>query len=91
MGKKKIDMTGYNDTPDWLGYCPDCPSCGTTMGYNYIESMFRCPNCGRTDLDDLYMDDYEEVYTDQGEEPESCKACGGPWPDCMTSCKIFDD
>ena len=38
----------------------------------------------------------EEAYriygkVDWDEEPEACKACGGPWPDCMDSCKLFDD
>ncbi len=38
----------------------------------------------------------EEAYriygkVDWDEEPEVCKACGGPWPDCMDSCKLFDD
>lgn len=23
--------------------------------------------------------------------PECCASCGGPYPNCMTSCKIFDD
>ena len=90
--KKKIDMVGYDDVADWLGRNPNCPDCGTTMGYNYIECMFRCPSCGRTDYDGVYMDNsYDSIYGDDGEEPECCKACGGPWPSCMTSCKIFDD
>ena len=39
-------------------------------------------------------DDYEEYYDEEESEddmPECCIACGGPYPDCMTSCKIFDD
>lgn len=23
--------------------------------------------------------------------PEGCRACGGPYPSCTTSCKLFDD
>ena len=93
MRKKKVNMAGYDDTPSWLeGACPDCPDCGIQMCYNFIESKFRCPQCGRTDIEDLYYDDHEEYYGDTvDDEPECCKACGGPYPDCMTSCKIFDD
>ena len=46
MSKKKIDMTGYDNVPDYSGCCPDCPVCGETMGYSYIRSEFKCPECG---------------------------------------------
>ena len=29
-------------------------------------------------------DDYDDI-------PEGCRACGGPYPDCMDSCPLFDD
>lgn len=29
--KEIIDVTGYNDIPDYAGYCPDCPQCGTEL------------------------------------------------------------
>lgn len=38
--------------------------------------------------------DYSEYYDDLkmiNNEPDCCKACGGPYPNCMSSCKIFDD
>lgn len=60
MGKKKIDMTGYDNVPDYSGCCPDCPVCGETMGYSYIRSEFKCPECGHImDEDDW---DYEHIY-----------------------------
>lgn len=31
-------------------------------------------------------DEYE-----YGKKPKVCKNCGGPWPDCETSCTMFDD
>lgn len=75
-----------DDTPDWLGYCPDCPECGTEMKYSYSASEFRCPSCGHTvDQDDL---DYDENDDDI---PFGCQTCGGPYPSCKTSCTIFDD
>ena len=35
--------------------------------------------------DDWYDDD------DDDDIPEGCAACGGPYPQCTTSCKLFDD
>lgn len=34
-----------------------------------------------------------QIYgkVDWDEKPEVCQTCGGPWPDCMDSCKLFDD
>jgi len=28
---------------------------------------------------------------DLSDIPEGCAACGGPYPDCMSSCALFDD
>lgn len=28
---------------------------------------------------------------DGDDMPSCCRACGGPYPDCMDSCKIFED
>lgn len=90
MGKKKIDMTGYDQIPDYSGCCPDCPVCGETMGYSYIQSEFKCPSCGHI-MDEADWD-YESIYEDEPDKPPyGCAACGGPWPYCKTSCKIYDD
>lgn len=37
--------------------------------------------------------DYEDEDDDDDYEgiPQCCAACGGPYPDCMTACSIFDD
>lgn len=76
-----------------------CNRCGAVMNlnerYDYI-----CPGCG-------WEADCMEYRYDYGEElewapnmldmfgedipPECCMACGGPYPDCMLSCKLFDD
>ena len=52
-------------------------------------------------IDSLTDEEYEEEFGpsydilvptfDSSDMPEGCKACGGPWPDCETSCSIFDD
>lgn len=80
----------YTDTPDFCGL-PDCPECGATMGFSYRKTEFKCPDCG-------FTGDYGEIMArggfeepDEDETPFACRACGGPWPDCRTSCKMFDD
>lgn len=82
-----IDMTGYDDVPDYTGYCPDCPKCGATMGYNFYISEFKCPDCGYT-MDEYDWDRDEEEDPDR--KPYGCRACGGPWPDCKTSCNLYN-
>ncbi len=38
------------------------------------------------------IDGMEDEFMSQDEVPECCTACGCPaFPDCMTSCSIFDD
>ena len=84
---KNTAESEYNDIPDWSGYCPDCPKCGETMGYCYHKSEFKCPSCG------YIMDEYDWERDDEKENdiPWGCKVCGGPYPQCKTSCKLFDD
>ena len=36
-----------------------------------------------------YVPDY--LIDDDDDIPEGCAVCGGPYPDCMTSCNLFDD
>lgn len=75
----------YNDIPDFSGYCPDCPECGHEMRYSHVLGEFKCFKCGYTmDEEDWEIDDEEDI-------PWCCKTCGGPYPDCMAGCKIFDD
>lgn len=37
--------------------------------------------------------EYSEEYFDAHPEdiPEGCAACGGPYPNCTSSCPLFDD
>ena len=46
------------------------------------------------EIDELYKDsieEEEEYYQECDDIPEGCAACGGPYPQCTTSCKLFDD
>lgn len=58
-----------------------CPDCGSIMHYDSNLDVMVCDECG-----------YAKIYS-VGEIviPEGCRACGGPYPDCVTSCNIFDD
>ena len=59
-----------------------------------------CPTCGhrmRRDYDvfgnwdgETYICDYC-ASEEEKDIPEGCAACGGPYPDCKTSCPLFDD
>lgn len=89
-----IEETSYNDVPDYSGYNPDCPECGETMGFSYIESEFKCPSCGFIMDEDDWVREDEEVDDDEedlDEIPYECRTCGGPYPDCIPSCKRFDN
>ena len=80
-----------------------CNECGALMERTEDPKggcdIFVCPNCGWQE-DEM---DYE--YAPDGERPEwapgsgmefddippGCLACGGPYPDCKSACKLFDD
>ena len=81
-----------------------CNKCGTIMdrkeGPNGRDDIYACPSCGwKVDVMDYeYEEDEEEEWTEEilkaydGDVPPAgCRACGGPYPQCKTSCKLFDD
>lgn len=66
--------------------------------------IYACPSCGWEieELDYEYesADEMELGLDERGDEylifrddmpPAGCKACGGPYPYCKASCKMFDD
>ena len=73
-----------------------CFECGGLMK-KADDTVLVCTKCGYSvDIDDYGCEnDYNEYYSTPQNEilamPECCRACGGPYPSCMTSCKIFDD
>lgn len=66
--------------------------------------IYTCPSCG-WEIDEMDYeyedgDEMELVLDERGEDclifkndmpPAGCRACGGPYPYCKTSCKMFDD
>ncbi len=81
-----------------------CNNCGAIMelrpGSSRGSDLFICPACGWEveTMDYEYDDDTElewapnmvAMFKDEI-PPEGCIACGGPYPHCRTSCKMFDD
>lgn len=94
--KRQIDAQMLRD----MGYAL-CEQCETIMEPDtdsYGNLIYRCPECGWTVLQDDFESnpddelDYDTIYENEDIYiPEGCLACGGPYPDCKTSCPLFDD
>jgi len=83
-----------------------CNQCGAVMTESMRDriSYYTCPACGwEIDVMDYEYeddDDMELVLDENGEEfliprmdmpPAGCRACGGPYPYCKSTCKEYDD
>lgn len=65
-----------------------CNKCKSLMKLNDDDQLI-C-SCGYVVNHNDY--DYEEYFEeDDTEPPFGCQACGGPYPQCKTSCKLFDE
>lgn len=84
------DLINYLNRGDAI-----CNKCGALMDREsdpdgYCD-VFVCPSCKwRIDTSDYEYEGYDEDDI-PGMPPAGCRACGGPYPYCMTSCKLFDD
>jgi predicted RNA-binding Zn-ribbon protein involved in translation (DUF1610 family) len=81
-----------------------CNECGAVM--DRVEDpggggvAYACPSCGwEVDEAEYEYEPGEEtewtsvmlgIYADDV-PPAGCRACGGPYPHCKMSCKLFDD
>ena len=104
MSKKIIKPEGM-ELINYLnrGYAV-CNQCGAVMDRKQDAKggcdIYICPAC-KWEIDEM---DYE--YEHEGEKewtselfglykgdipPSGCRACGGPYPYCKTSCKLFDE
>ena len=68
-----------------------CKSCGGIMTCE-DKTFLICQSCLTSVEIEDYDTEWEELFTPPKEEkPEYCDICGGPYPNCMTSCKLFDE
>ena len=75
----------------------ECPYCGGKMkqSINY-DDMLECTECGIEIEKEDYgltseeIDDKHMIDIDGDTPPPYCDICGGPWPQCTTSCKLYD-
>ena len=74
------------DDCDW--YCDDCDAyLNIQPGFSTSCGEWECTKCGCIN----YIDEDNIIEEDEDDVPEGCAACGGPYPDCKYSCKLFDD
>jgi predicted RNA-binding Zn-ribbon protein involved in translation (DUF1610 family) len=97
-GKKVIRPAG-DELMDYLnrGFAI-CNRCGAVMDRREDPrggcDIYACPSCG-WEIDEMELvqdergDDYLVFRNDM--PPAGCRACGGPYPYCKPSCRMFDD
>ena len=65
-----------------------CPCCGEFL--HNKDGDIICVGCGYEDYE--YYIRLANRYKPKPEKvPVGCEACGGPYPDCKTSCNLFND
>ena len=80
---------------DW--YCDECHDyLNDQPGFDAYCGYWTCGNCGNSNKIDkseiIFDDDDDFTYEDVADEvPVGCSACGGDYPNCTTSCPLFDD
>lgn len=80
-----------------------CSSCGSNFDIDEAASIFNSHFNGNNDyylngwegycadcaISNTEQDEEEEI--DEDGIPVGCAACGGDWPNCTTSCPMYDD
>ena len=69
-----------------MEYYRACPECYEPIFMDPDTRIWHCDNCGFEINDDDF-----DIYSEDSDVPGVCEACGGPYPMCRESCKIFDD
>lgn len=105
-GKNGPMLIKKEDSSIWLQtgeeYCPDCHCL-----MQHKDGYWECAICkysitdeesaegeGCPSLESTYARDYDDYFSRMNlsdNKPACCEACGGPWPDCESSCKLFND
>ncbi len=69
-----------------------CYQCGEKMRKKDRNNLI-CSQCKHTvNIADYGYESYfEEGFPYEEEsEPQCCQMCGGPYPDCLEDCKVFN-
>ena len=73
-----------------------CPECGAKL--DSTETFWDCPECGYFKVKSKYArleaanERFLKKLFSNDDMPEGCAACGNPaYPDCRSSCPLFDD
>ena len=79
---------------DW--YCDECGAyLNSQLGFTTFSGEWTCTECGaENDVSEDNIIDQPDDYimlNDDPDMPEGCAACGGPYPNCTDSCKLFDE
>lgn len=94
---KKISM--FDKCYTGKQYCPDCHK-----EIKQLDGYFECPICfysitneeaehgdGYQTLESTYIDDYGSIYISDFDSSDNCENCDGPFPDCSSSCELYDE
>lgn len=87
--------------------CCTCGEAFIVSDDDIFDGVYQCPGCythnGEFEMiydpkSQLSADEYSTLYCMidefaeyEGDIPAACIACGGPYPSCTISCKLFDD
>ena len=66
-----------------------CIKCYNVMEFE--DGSYSCPFCGWGFTGEgADYEEFDEYEYDEDDIPAGCIACGGPYPDCISSCNLID-
>lgn len=74
--------------------CAECGKRREQTNMMWYAGQFYCLDCGGKlgiDPDPYYNQWLFDGAEDDDDMPEGCSACGGDWPNCTTSCPLYDE
>lgn len=74
-------------------FCEDCDISFQLERYLEIQEILMEAGIINEDGDIVDQEDYATIYSDKpsDDRPPYCQICDGPYPNCTTSCNLFDD
>lgn len=105
LGGFGIAYTLYKNGQTSSTEIEECPYCGGDMTFHDSEleyfQYWECHDCGETFYEEELLEVRDELKEDFSEKPSllddildmppGCRACGGDYPNCITSCNMFED